>query len=84
MAFELKEGSGTLFKNDRKDKPGHPDYRGEINVDGEIMELAAWIKTSAKGTKWMSISMKPKKSAAAPTRESTMKAVQDLDSDLPF
>lgn len=83
MAFELKDGQGSLFKNDRKEKPGQPDYRGELKVDGEIMELSAWLKTSAKGTKWMSISMKPKQGKAA-TRESTMKAVTDMDDDQPF
>lgn len=59
MAFELREGQGTLFKNNKDGNEKRPDYRGEINVDGTVYELAAWIKEGRKG-KYMSLNAKPK------------------------
>ena len=49
MAFELKEGSGSLFKNDRKEKPTHPDYAGTIMVNGKEHWLSGWIKEGKNG-----------------------------------
>lgn len=50
---------GVLFKNDRKDSDRHPDYTGNINVDGVEFWLSAWIKEGQRG-KFMSLSIKPK------------------------
>ncbi|WNG69325.1 hypothetical protein [Cupriavidus gilardii] len=59
MAYELKEGQGSLFVNDRKDKDSHPDYRGQVKINGQEFWLSAWIKTGARGD-WISISAQPK------------------------
>ena len=32
---------GVLFKNDRKESDSHPDYKGQINVDGTEFWLSA-------------------------------------------
>ena len=63
MAFEPKDNSGTLFRNDRKEKDTHPDYNGTIMVDGREYYLNAWLKKGAKGT-FMSLSVKPKEARA--------------------
>lgn len=51
---------GALFKNDDKQSDRHPDYKGSLNVNGQEFWLDAWIKTSKKGVKFMSVSVKPK------------------------
>lgn len=56
MAYELKEGSGCLFKNDRKEKETHPDYAGTIMVNGKEHWLSGWIKEGKKG-KFFSLSI---------------------------
>jgi hypothetical protein len=66
---------GALFKNTEKEDPKHADYRGEINVNGEQFWLNAWLRTSKKGTKFLSLSVKPKDAAAAkpkPTPDNNM------------
>lgn len=82
MAFEHKDGSGSLFKNDKKGNDRAPDYKGDICVNGEVMEIAAWLKEGKAG-KFMSLSVKPKQTA----RERTMGAVRNMkddDLDVPF
>lgn len=60
MAFEHREGSGSLFKNEKKTSENHPDYQGEIMISGNIFQLAAWIKPTKSGGKFMSLSAKVK------------------------
>ena len=56
MAYIPKEGSGSLFKNDRKTTETHPDYTGSIMVNGKEHYLSGWIKEGTKG-KFFSISI---------------------------
>jgi hypothetical protein len=62
MAYELKEGQGSLFKNDRKEADTHADYNGSIKIDGREYWLNAWIKNANDPDKktFMSLSAKPK------------------------
>lgn len=93
MSYQPKEGSGALFKNDKGDNAARPDYRGDICINGEIYELAAWVKPlpSDASKRYMSISAKPKQQQApartqAPKRQQRQPAndFSDMDSDIPF
>ncbi len=78
---------GVLFKNQRKESDKHPDYTGNINVDGTEFWLSAWIKDGAKG-KFMSLSIKPKdEQQKAPAADKTRAGASrnaDMDGDIPF
>lgn len=54
MAYELKEGQGTLFKNE-KQNDRQPDLKGTILIGGTTYEIAAWVKTSKRGEKFYSL-----------------------------
>ena len=72
---------GSLFKNDKKTTEQMPDYKGQINVNGEEFWINAWLKTSKQGTKFMSLSVTPKdRQVSEPTR----KTIADMPDDAPF
>jgi hypothetical protein len=48
--MENKLNSGAIFKNDKKTKDTHPDYRGKVNVNGKEMEIALWVKQGKNGS----------------------------------
>lgn len=59
MAYEKRDNSGSLFKNDRREKDSHPTHTGTIMVEGREFWLSAWVK-EANGKKFFSLSVKPK------------------------
>jgi hypothetical protein len=85
MAYEAKAGSFSLFKNDRKEKDTHPDYKGDgKDLDGNDVWVSAWIKDGAKG-KFMSCSIQRKDASqqSKPTQQAAQAPSFD-DTDIPF
>ena len=62
MSFEMKEGQGSLFKAKEKKNEKSPDYTGKVMVNGKILQIAGWKKTTKDGEGWLSLSIsEPKK-----------------------
>ena len=74
--LDQRDMSGALFKNNRKEKDSHPDYTGKALIDGYEYQISAWIKTSSKGDKFMSMAYRSTKEERNSSRE--------LDDDIPF
>jgi len=56
--FEQKDGTATLFKNDKQaENPAQPMYRGKGLVDGKEKEFAIWVKEGKRG-KYFSMTIK--------------------------
>ena len=88
MSYEQRDNSGSLFKNERKEKENHPDYKGACMVGGVEMWMSAWLKTGANGTKFMSFSFQPKDQQQPATRQAPARQAPQaepmLDDNLPF
>ena len=81
MAYEQKDNSGSLFKNDKKEKDTHPNATGSCLIDGVEYWISSWTKEGAKG-KWQSLAFKRKEEKPAAKRPED-KTFSD-DSDIPF
>ena len=81
MAFEQRELTGSLFKNDKRESDNHPHATGSALIDGVEYWVSAWTKEGQKG-KWQSLAFKRKeaKTNIAPQGGS----LADMDDDIPF
>lgn len=87
MAYD-NSNSGILSRNDRKEQPNHPDFKGQINVDGVDYWLSGWIKErNDKSGRFFSLSVKPKEPAQAkPVKQTSApgSGFDDMNDDVPF
>lgn len=82
--FEVRDGSGSLFRNERKEPDSkQPDYTGNGRINGAMVDISAWLKTSRGGKKYLSLSFKPPfERKTKPARAERHPATDDQD--LPF
>ena len=58
--YEKKPGDISIFRNDRKEKETHPDYRGVgLGVDGQKIKVALWLKKDRNGNTFMAGKIEP-------------------------
>ena len=88
MAYEHREGSGSLFTNHKKEEgSSQPDYRGDAMVGGVLVGIAGWKKQSGSGQTFLSLNIKPKQEREgqkAPEQRAKPVTLDDLDESLPF
>lgn len=83
MAFELKDGQGTLFRNDKEGNEARPDYRGEVKLSGTVYRVSGWLKEGKNG-KWMSLSVDAKPGPASQYAPPPPARQHSVDDDIPF
>lgn len=82
MAYEMKELSGSLFKNDKREKDTHPNATGSCLIDGVEYWISAWTKEGNNG-KWQSLAFK-KKEPKGQQPKKTSGSFDDMPDDIPF
>jgi hypothetical protein len=50
--FQVRPNTGSIFKNDEKERPEDRDYSGSLNVDGVDHWVSGWVKTAKSGKKF--------------------------------
>src|SRR5262249_32469718 len=69
---------GVLFnERDKKQTDKDCDYGGRINIEGREFWLSAWLKTSKKGLRFLSLSVKAKEVESPGAKV-------DIDDKIPF
>ena len=86
--MELKENALLIFRNEKKGE-NHPDWKGQINVEGKYYDIALWDKEGAKGKFFSGKISEPwKKPEAEPAAYVAKEQIQDdtptNTDDLPF
>lgn len=95
MTFIPKPNTGSLWANDRKTDDKHPDMRGEVVIDKQLLTdliakgenpvkiaLAGWNRTTSTGRDYMSlVASEP----FVPQKKiEPVKAAEDDNQDVPF
>jgi len=80
MSYQQKDNTGTLFKNDRREKDSHPNAKGTAVIDGVEYWVSAWTKSGSKGP-FQSLSFQKKEVGTKATKQKTFH--EELDDELP-
>jgi hypothetical protein len=89
MAYEHQDNTGSLFKNDKREKDTHANARGSAMIDGIAYWVDAWTNEK-NGAKYQSLKFKKKDNqervpAARPAPGiAPSQRLADMDSDIPF
>lgn len=81
--YQPQPNFGNMFKNKYKTADNQPAYKGDINVNGTVMEIAGWVKQDKNGDKFISVKLSEK----MPTQEQTKQPQpqqEPLDDNIPF
>lgn len=94
MTFIPKPNTGSLWNNDRKTDDKHPDMRGEVVMDKQLLvdliakgdnpvkiALAGWNRTTSNGRDYMSlVASEP----FVPQKREEPKTAPEDEQDVPF
>jgi hypothetical protein len=83
MAYEMKDMSGSLFKNDKREKDTHPNATGSCLIDGVAFWISAWTKEDKNGNKYQSLAFK-RKDEAKPAPKKSGGTFDDMPDSIPF
>mgnify|MGYP000125833293 CR=1 FL=1 len=83
MAYEQKENSGAIFKNEKREKDTHPNMTGTALIGGVEYFISGWTKEGKNG-KWLSLAFKPKEAKPQAQSKPSSGVTDDLTDDIPW
>lgn len=97
MAYELKEGQGSLFNHNPKGELS-PTWEGKVKINGTLYRLAGWENYGKSNSHWISLraevyndsherleaEQKAQAAATAAPKAAPMRAAAEDTEDLPF
>ena len=79
--FEHDLNTGSIFKNDFKQEERHPDYKGQVNLGGDMKDIALWLRQSkTTGKKYFYVQVSEPYQKAEPAGV----GASGVDDDVPF
>jgi len=84
MAYERKEGQGSIFGNQNKTTDAHPDFTGDALWRGEVIRIALWKKRDKNGKTWLSVKISEPYKKEEGQEKPKQAPLPAIDDDLPF
>ena len=84
MAYEMKDMSGSLFKNQKREKDTHPNATGSCLIDGVEYWISSWTKEDKNGNKWQSLAFKRKEEKPVEKPQKSGGTFNEMSDDIPF
>ena len=84
MSYQHKPNSGSLFKNDQREKDTHPHAKGSALIDGVEYWVSAWTNQKDNGEKWQSLKFSRKDENKAPKPPPKAAEPDDFNDDIDF
>jgi hypothetical protein len=84
MSYEVRDLSGSIFKNRKKNTEKSADMTGSARIFGRDVWVNAWVKTDKNGEKWISMSFKEKEDKPQYEQREEPPRQADKDVDFPF
>lgn len=81
--FQHKPDSGSLFKNDKREKETQPQAKGSALIGGVEYWVSAWTNDAKDGSKYQSLKFSRKDENRAP-RPQTAPTEDDFSDPIPF
>jgi hypothetical protein len=72
-----KDNSGLIFKNTKKSADNHPDYKGQIKIDGKVKDIGLWVRKDKNGVSYFG-------AALTEPMQKESKPADSAKDDLPF
>lgn len=68
---------GSIWRNERKETDGHPDFTGSLNVDGKDYWVSAWKRKEGASDRAPALSFTVKPKDGQPMERSRSNAAKD-------